>query len=156
MDNKFKVFVPFYNAADWIPRTIRGLRRQDYNDFQCILVDDMSTDNSAQVAEQEISGDDRFRLVKNTEKKYALRNLCDTIEAFEPEDSDIIIILHGDDWLARPDALTILNKNYNETDCWLTYGGMRVWNGGEDISLPNPQNSDYHPFVHKHSLYRQD
>ena len=122
MEIKFKIFVPFYNAADWLPRNIRSLKRQEYENYQCILVDDMSTDNSAQVVEQEISGDDRFVLVKNTEKKYALRNLCDTIEAFSPEDSDVVVILHGDDWLARPDALTIINDHYDKNDCWVTYG----------------------------------
>jgi len=122
VDNNFKIFVPFYNAEDWILRTIRSIKRQDYDHYECLLVDDISTDNSAQLAEKEISDDPRFRLIRNTEKKYALRNLCHCIKEFDPEDSDVIIILHGDDWLARPDVLTVLNNNYNETDCWVTYG----------------------------------
>ena len=62
--------------------------------------------------------------------------------------NEILVELCGDDWFATPTVLEQLNEVYNNTDCWLTYGGMRVWNGGKDITLPDPQNSDYHPFVH--------
>ena len=141
MDNNFKVFIPFYNAEEWILRTIRSVKRQDYEHYECILIDDISTDTSTQLVEQEISGDPRFRLIKNTQKKYALRNLCDTIKEFDPEDSDVILILDGDDWLARPDVFTILNKNYNETDCWVTYGSYIEYphnvRGKFSIKLPD-------------------
>tara|TARA_R110002051_G_scaffold212507_3_gene277587 strand:+ start:1822 stop:2586 length:765 start_codon:yes stop_codon:yes gene_type:complete len=122
MNNHFKIFIPFYNVEQWITQTIRSVRGQDYKNYECILVDDMSTDNSVQIAEQEIAEDKRFRIIRNTEKKYALRNLCDTIKEFNPNNSDIITILHGDDWLANRRTLSILNKTYNEFDCWLTYG----------------------------------
>ena len=122
MNNHFKIFIPFYNVEDWIVRTVRSVKGQDYTNFECILVDDMSTDKSVEILQKEISDDDRFKLIENTEKKYALRNLCDTIVQFDPKDSDIIIILHGDDWLANRRTLSIVNENYNEFDCWLTYG----------------------------------
>jgi len=122
MTNRFKIFIPFYNVEDWITRTVRSIKRQEYEDYECILVDDISTDSSVEIVEKEIADDKRFKLIKNTEKKYALRNLCDTITAFEPDDSDIIVIVHGDDWLARPDVFSILNKHYNESECWATYG----------------------------------
>tara|TARA_R100000008_G_C3561103_1_gene156222 strand:+ start:39 stop:803 length:765 start_codon:yes stop_codon:yes gene_type:complete len=122
MNNHFKIFIPFYNVEDWITQTIRSVKGQNYGDYECILVDDMSTDNSVKIAEQEIDKDERFKIIKNTEKKYALRNLCDTIKEFKPKDSDIVVILHGDDWLANRDSLSILNDNYNISDCWLTYG----------------------------------
>ena len=32
------------------------------------------------------------------------------------------MILDGDDWFARKDVLSILNKTYNKEECWLTYG----------------------------------
>jgi len=107
MTNRFKIFIPFYNVEDWITRTVRSIKRQEYEDYECILVDDISTDSSVEIVEKEIADDKRFKLIKNTEKKYALRNLCDTITAFEPDDSDIIVIVHGDDWLARPDVFSI-------------------------------------------------
>jgi len=122
MVNSFKVFVPFYNVENWIKKTIRSIKRQDYDHYECILVDDMSTDNSAQIAEQEISGDDRFKLIKNTEKKYVLKNLADTITRFNPNDEDVIVVVDGDDWLSRKDALTLLKNIYEQEECWLTYG----------------------------------
>ena len=81
MTNRFKVFIPFYNVEKWIKKTIRSVKRQNYKNFECILIDDMSTDNSVEIAQQEIENDNRFRLIKNTEKKFVLKNLCDAIES---------------------------------------------------------------------------
>ena len=54
MNDHFKIFIPFYNVEDWIIRTVRSVKGQDYKNFECILVDDMSTDNSIQILEKEI------------------------------------------------------------------------------------------------------
>ena len=102
--------------------TIKSVQLQDYKDFECILIDDISTDKSAYMAEKEIADDDRFTVVKNEEKKYVLRNISDAISLSEPSKDDIIVILDGDDWFARRDALSILSEVYNKDNCWLTYG----------------------------------
>ena len=110
MTNRFKVFIPFYNVEKWIKKTIRSVKRQNYKNFECILIDDMSTDNSVEIAQQEIENDNRFRLIKNTEKKFVLKNLCDAIEDFAPAEEDIIVVVDGDDWLADDTVLEKLNQ----------------------------------------------
>jgi glycosyltransferase involved in cell wall biosynthesis len=122
MTNRFKVFIPFYNVEKWIKKTIRSVKRQNYKNFECILIDDMSTDNSVEIAQQEIENDNRFRLIKNTEKKFVLKNLCDAIKDFAPAEEDIIVVVDGDDWLAKADVLSYLNNVYESQGCWLTYG----------------------------------
>ena len=122
MDNHFKIIVPFYNVEQWTKMTTRSVRMQDYDNYECILVDDMSTDDSINLAAKEIGEDKRFRIIENKVKKYVLKNLCDAIELSKPNSEDIIVVLDGDDWFARKDVLSILNKTYNEEKCWLTYG----------------------------------
>jgi glycosyltransferase involved in cell wall biosynthesis len=82
----------------------------------------MSTDNTAKIIEKEIAGDDRFVLVRNQEKKFALRNIYEGILEVNPQPEDIIVTLDGDDWLSSADVLSYLNDYYNREDCWLTYG----------------------------------
>lgn len=130
MSNHFKIIVPFYNVEKWIKVCIRSVQAQDYQNFQCILVDDISTDKSAEIARQEISGDDRFILVVNKEKAYALKNIYDAIKLSNANDEDIIVTLDGDDWLANRNVLSTLNKVYNEKDCWITYGSYAEYPGG--------------------------
>ena len=61
MSNHFKIIIPFYNVEKWIKICIRSVKAQDYNDYECILIDDISTDKSAAIAKKEIGTDKRFK-----------------------------------------------------------------------------------------------
>jgi glycosyltransferase involved in cell wall biosynthesis/predicted O-methyltransferase YrrM len=52
-----------WNYARFVGETIRSIRMQDYPDFECIVVDNASIDDSRAVIEESIRGDDRFRSV---------------------------------------------------------------------------------------------
>ena len=130
MSNHFKIIVPFYNVEEWIKVCIRSVKSQSYKNFQCILIDDISTDSSAEIAEKEIAGDDRFVLVRNIQKSYALKNIYDAIELSGPEEEDIVVTLDGDDWLANKDVLKKLNNTYTQDKCWLTYGSYAEYPSG--------------------------
>ena len=59
------IVVPVYNAANYIEKTIRMVCDQTYKDWELILVDDASSDNSVQVIEDVISTQKkRIRLIK--------------------------------------------------------------------------------------------
>lgn len=122
MGNHFKIIVPFYNVEQWIKMTIKSVQLQGYKDFECILIDDVSTDKSFSIAEEEIKDDDRFTIVKNKKKKYVLKNISDAISLSNPSKDDVIVILDGDDWFASKDVLSILYEVYEKEHCWLTYG----------------------------------
>ena len=130
MKNNFTIVVPFYNVSKWIKYNIASIKKQEYNNFKCFLIDDLSTDNSCEIIEKMIKGDDRFVLVRNIEKKFALRNIYDTISLANLSDEDIIITLDGDDWLYSKNVLSYLNNFYNEHDCWMTYGSYAEFPSG--------------------------
>lgn len=58
------VIVPTYNVAPWLADTLRSVREQSFTDFLCIVVDDGSTDNTAEVFLRSTGEDPRFRLVQ--------------------------------------------------------------------------------------------
>ena len=49
MDNHFKIIVPLYNVEKWIKRCLRSIKLQTYKNFECIIIDDISTDNSVSI-----------------------------------------------------------------------------------------------------------
>lgn len=57
------VITPVYNAEKYIENTINSVRNQTYTDFEMILIDDCSTDNSREVIENLIKIDDRIRYI---------------------------------------------------------------------------------------------
>tara|TARA_R110000851_G_scaffold236991_6_gene389756 strand:- start:5470 stop:7110 length:1641 start_codon:yes stop_codon:yes gene_type:complete len=148
----YKIIVPFYNVESWISKCIRSLKFQDHEDFQCILMDDMSDDNTREIIEREVGGDNRFILVKNTSKKYALENVVEAINKANPENEDVIIILDGDDWLSSTNVLSRLNEVYEQEDCLLTYGTYIQYPSGKIGIEP----SRYPEEVIKNNMFRED
>ena len=148
---KFNFIIPFYNCEKWILKCIKSIKRQKYKNFTCVLIDDMSTDQTTAIIEKNIRDDDRFVLIKNKEKKYALANIVDAIEELEQEDNDVVILLDGDDWLASSNTLSILNKNYDH-DCQLTYGSYVYHPRGTKGVEP----SKYPDAVTNTNSYRRD
>ena len=123
--NHFKIITTFYNVEKWIHLAIRSIQLQEYKNFQCILVDDASTDNTVSVIEKNIKNDDRFILIKNSENVGALENIFNGINASSPEDEDIIVNLDGDDWFSGPNVLDRLNEEYQNKNCWMRYSDVR-------------------------------
>jgi len=119
---KFKIVVPFYNAERWLPKCISSLKSQRYKNFECILIDDISTDDSYLTATELISELDNFKLIKNSNKKYALENIVNGIDTLNCDDEDVILMVDGDDWLANTFVLNRLNQIYSERDPLMTYG----------------------------------
>jgi len=122
VNNHFKIIIPFFNVEQWARKCLISVKLQNYENYQCVLVDDMSTDNSVNVIKEVIGNDKRFTLIENTQKKYALRNIYEAIQHSKPEKDDIIVTLDGDDWLFNRGVLEKLNQVYEDSKCWITYG----------------------------------
>jgi glycosyltransferase involved in cell wall biosynthesis len=135
----FLVVVPVYNAGPWITRCLQSLQAQTVTTWTCRVIDDASTDDTFEVARAAVRGDARFQVVRNASNRGALQNLRDGFAALgsaaHPE--AVCVTLDGDDWLAREDALAIVERAYASGDVWLTYGsfiehpsGQRSWWSG--------------------------
>lgn len=116
------IIVPMYNVESWIRLNVSMLKGQVYSDFRCILIDDMSTDGTLQAAGREIAGDSRFELIANKTRKFALRNIYETISFLDPKDEDALVLIDGDDSLLHSKALEKIVKAYESSNCLLTYG----------------------------------
>ena len=151
-NHKFNFIVPFYNADKWISKCIKSVKNQKYNNFSCFLIDDMSDDRTVSVINKEISGDNRFKLIKNTEKTYALGNIVKTLVDEDISPEDVNIILDGDDWLSSYNVLSYLDRIYSETDCLMTYGTYVYYPNGQKGVEP----SEYPAEVIKNNSFRSD
>lgn len=60
---KVCVIVPMYNAAAFLKATVSSILAQSYKDFELLLIDDCSTDNTLQIAHS--FPDPRIRVIKN-------------------------------------------------------------------------------------------
>jgi glycosyltransferase involved in cell wall biosynthesis len=57
------IIVPVYNGAGFIPDTLESVSRQSHPEWECVVVDDGSTDDTAAIVKKITGGDDRFSYV---------------------------------------------------------------------------------------------
>lgn len=110
MQNKVSIIMPTFNRAKVISRSIQSIRQQSYKNWELIVVDDMSTDNTREVVNEISKQDKRVHYIKNTHKKgpSGARNT-----GIEKSNGDYIAFLDSDDeWF--PEHLTESLNAMNE------------------------------------------
>lgn len=103
MEEMVSIIVPVYSAASYIAETITMVKRQTYKNWELILVNDCSTDNSVDIIKEAQSnyGPERIRLICKERNEGAARARNTGIEA---AGGRYIAFLDADDiWL--PDKL---------------------------------------------------
>jgi len=88
------IITPLYNAVSFISETIKSIRKQSYQHWEHLIVDDASTDSSLRIAESFASSDSRIRIIKNMENLGAA--VCRN-KATELAKGDFIAFLDADD-----------------------------------------------------------
>lgn len=149
-DIKFKIIVPAYNVEKWAEKNINSMLSQEYQNFEIFYTDDISTDKTAEIVQKLNNG--KINFVKNTEKKFALGNIVESIDRSQPDDEDVIVLVDGDDWLYHKNVLDIVREKYVADDVLLTYGSYV-----DSVNMQRTGNVRmYEKHVVDNKLYRQD
>ena len=65
---RFRVVVPVRDAERWVGRCVASIRRQRGGDLRCLVLDDRSSDGTAEAARRAAEGDARFEVVVAPER----------------------------------------------------------------------------------------
>ncbi|GBR74966.1 glycosyl transferase GTA-type super family [Candidatus Termititenax aidoneus] len=95
------VIVPVYNQSKYLPECLDSLLEQTYKKLEIIIVDDGSTDNSAEVAERYARRDSRFKLVRH-QANQGLSQARNT--GLSRAIGQYVHFLDGDDYLYTAEA----------------------------------------------------
>lgn len=122
------LIVPVFNVQDVILDTLTSIAQQTLDDYEVIVVDDASTDNTCAIVQEFVKKDLRFRLmcINRRSGTSVARN-----QGMEIATGDYIYFADGDDKIT-PSALEVL-YNAAQRDCvdivrgshWLWYPGER-------------------------------
>ncbi|MEA5092076.1 putative glycosyltransferase EpsJ [bioreactor metagenome] len=97
------VIVPIYNGEKWLLPTLRSISTQTFTDFEILLIDDGSVDNSAQICKSFLTQESRARyFYKENGGISSARNL-----GLKEAKGTFICFLNSDDIVA-PDVLSFL------------------------------------------------
>jgi len=120
------IIIPVYNGEKYISDTIQSVIDQTYKNWELIIVDDGSTDNTAEIVKQ--FNDSRISYIKKNNTGVSdTRNVGAMISKGE-----ILSFLDADDiWL--PENLEKkVEKLINEPKCVLLYSSMFLWDEREN------------------------
>ena len=143
------IIMPCYNYAHYIKETIDSLKNSTYEKWNCIIVNDGSTDNSEEVIFKLIDGDNRFTYIKQPNKGVsAARNI-----GIRAANTKYILCLDPDDKISPTyieNAIKYLNEHEDVT---LYYGKAKMFydNGNEeDWNLPK---YSYEQLIYSNCIY---
>ncbi len=90
------VIVPAKDEARFLADCLQSIRDQDFADFECLVIDDGSSDETAQIANEFAKADPRFRVVSHPVPKgpSAARNT-----GIAQTSAPLVTFLDGDDFL---------------------------------------------------------
>ena len=129
------IIVPCFNKSASVERTIRSVQAQTLSNFECVVVDDCSTDDSIKVIKHAIAKDSRFKFLQtpNNSGVARVRNLgatetsapfvcfLDGDDAIEPTFLEVCVKALQDDrtlGLAYTKLLTVTPDGHSSISSW--------------------------------------
>lgn len=125
------VILPFYNAAATLERALNSIRNQDFADYECILVDNNSTDGSGALAKSLTEDDDRFQMI--AEGRQGVAHAFQS--GFERSRGMYIARMDADDRM-RPERVKVqhafleVHRDYQAVGGLVEYRGYHSQRGG--------------------------
>lgn len=101
---KISIIVPIYNSERYIERLIKSVLMQNYENYELILIDDGSTDNSYDIIKKYENENVKI-LTKKNEGVGITRKL-----GFKLSTGDLIFFCDSDDYLAKNNVLEKINN----------------------------------------------
>jgi glycosyltransferase involved in cell wall biosynthesis len=109
------IIIPTFNRAHLIGETLDSIALQTYQNWECIVVDDGSTDNSEEILSNYLKKDNRFKYLKRPQIKPKGANSCRNI-GLENAKGNYIVFFDSDD-LMTPDHLEIKLSSIIKNNC---------------------------------------
>lgn len=102
---KISIIVPVYNVEKYIVKCIESVKNQSLSDFECLIVDDGSKDNSISLVKEIILNDDRFTILtkengglsdaRNYGLKYAKGEYVCFVDSDDYIDKDMLMLTYA-------------------------------------------------------------
>jgi len=140
---KVSVIVPAYNVSQYIKETLISLEQQTFSDFEALIVDDGSTDNTAAIVRQICQRDSRFQLLqKSNGGLSSARN-----HGIRHARGEYIALLDGDDIYHKDKLATHIARLYSQSDVGVVYSASQtIRDDGKPTFITlsgKPVHSDY-------------
>ena len=123
---KVSIGIPVYNVSEYLRQCLNSVLRQTFTDFEVILVDDGSTDDSFRICQEYAAKDSRFKLFHQENGGVAkARNNC-----LRYMTGDFIAWVDSDDWI-EDDYFERLIRTQERTGADMVCIGIKTFMNNE-------------------------
>lgn len=152
------IIIPNYNKSKIIEETLQSICNQRYNDWECIIVDDQSNDNSKEIIETFIKNDKRFSFYERPNERLKGPSTCRNI-GVEKAIGHYIVFLDSDDLLADYCLEYRINTFSKNQDCDFLVFQMERFQTVPNIHIKKPleiilNENAITSFLELHSLWQ--
>lgn len=130
--NKVSIIVPCYNQAQYLDEALQSVLDQTYQDWECIIVNDGSPDNTEELAKKWIAKDSRFKYIYKTNGGLSSgRNV-----GINAAIGQFIQLLDSDDLLEKNKLQIQIDAFLKDTEIDISISGYRYfenWNLNKKI-----------------------
>ncbi|MBR2713016.1 MAG: glycosyltransferase family 2 protein [Bacilli bacterium] len=112
MNKKVSIIVPVYNSSKYLSHSLNSLIKQTYKNLEIILIDDASTDKSAEIIKKFSLKDDRIIPFYSELNQGVSKARNRGLKTFS---GDYVLFVDSDDYLVE-DAIEIMVKTAEEYD----------------------------------------
>lgn len=111
------IIIPLYNKADFVTSAIQSVLNQSHQDFEIIVVDDGSVDDSASLVRA--IPDQRIKLIQQANKGVS----CARNKGIDLATGDIVCFLDADDWYLPIylETIVLMAVRYPEISCFASH-----------------------------------
>lgn len=109
---RFSIVMPAYNVSATVRRAIESVFSQSFSDWEIVVCDDCSSDETCEIVKSFCSNDSRVRLLRSEENSG--HALTPRLNAIRNARAEYIIPLDADDYLS-PDFLMQIARRIEET-----------------------------------------
>lgn len=124
----FSIIVPAYNVAAYLPECIASVLSQSWFDFELILVDDGSTDQTGAICDQSAQNQPNLITIHQPNSGLSAARNTGIVRA----SGEYLILLDGDDYL-EPDALKTIHDALEPHLDLLRYQTQEVFPDGKKL-----------------------
>lgn len=135
-EGKVTIIVPIYNGEKYLPRCIESILRQTYQDIELLLIDDGSTDGTANICEQYARQDPRVIVKKQTNQGVSSARNSGILSA----SGQYITFADADDEMCDNAIETAVRCLHQAKADVVTYGWVRCDEKGD---LEEPISEEY-------------
>lgn len=137
-DVTFSIIVCAYNVEDYIERAIESINNQNFIDYEIIIVNDGSTDNTYAKIKKIKLKNNRIKIINNRKNigLGASRNI-----AVDKAKGKYVLYLDSDDTIYNEDTLNKVNNIIENEAPDLIYMGVQYIGGSNKQYIPNAENS---------------